>query len=69
MTTGEHVEAFRILTYPYSYGAPVCIYESSTVGHKHIVTFPTVFTKKLQVEILSENEPHTMKQISAHYLI
>ena len=69
METGEHVEAFRILAYPYSYGSPVCIYESSTIGHKHIATFPTVLTKKLKVEILSEDAPHTMKKISAHYLI
>lgn len=68
MTSGEHVEAFCIRMYPFSYGSPVCIYQSSTVGHKHIASFPAVFTKKIEVEILSEDAPHTMKNIAAHYL-
>ena len=69
MTEAEKIESFRILAYPYSYGRPVCIYQSSTVGHKHIATFPTVFTNRLRVEITGERAPHTMKNISAHYLI
>ena len=68
MTEGEKIESFRILSYPYSYGRPICIYQSTTVGHKHIATFPTVFTNKLRIEIDAETAPHTMKTVSAHYL-
>ncbi|MBO5221776.1 MAG: alpha-L-fucosidase [Clostridia bacterium] len=68
MTSGEHITSFRILIHPYSYGKPICIYQSSTVGHKHIATFPTAFTQKIEVEILSEDAPHKMKCISVYYL-
>ncbi len=46
----------------------ICVYQSTTVGHKHIATFPTVFTNKLRIGIDAEAAPHTMKTVSAHYL-
>lgn len=68
LAEGGAVESFRILADPYYYGRPICIYQSSTVGHKHIATFPTVFTNRLRIEITGERVPHSITKLSAHYL-
>ena len=67
MSSSEHVEKFHIRLYPGGYGDPIIVYDSSTVGHKHICTFPPFFTNKIEFVIEKENAPHTLKDFGAYY--
>lgn len=67
MTTGEKIEKFHIRIYPYTYGDPITVYESSTVGHKHICVFPDFYTNKIEIVIDEESGEHIMKDIGAYY--
>lgn len=67
MSSGEHIEKFRVQLYP-NYGDPIIVYESSTVGHKHICSFPPFYTDKIELIIEEENTPHTLKDFGAYYL-
>ncbi len=68
MSSAEHIEKFCIKLYPSGYGDPIVVYESSTVGHKHICTFPSFYTNKIEFIIEEENAPHTLKDFGAYYL-
>ncbi len=67
MSSSEHVEKFHIRLYPGGYSDPITVYESSTVGHKHICTFPPFFTNKIEFVIEEENAPHTLKDFGVYY--
>ncbi len=68
MDTGEqHIEKFSINIYP-NYGDPIRVYESTTVGHKHICTFPDFYTNKIDIIIEEESGAHAMKDFGAYYL-
>lgn len=67
LDSGEHIEKFRIYAYPSGYGKRVLVYEGYTIGHKHICSFPTVYTNRLDIVIEEENAPHTMKNIQVYY--
>lgn len=66
MSTAEHIEKFFIQIYP-NYGDPIQVYHSTTVGHKHICTFPDFYTDKIEIVIEEENGTHVMKDIGAYY--
>ena len=53
LTAREPVRRFTIHAYPFSYGAPVTVYEGRTIGHKAICAFPPFFTKKVEVVLES----------------
>ncbi len=68
MKSGGHIEAFSIYVYPYSYGERVLVYSGKTIGHKHICSFPTIRTKKIDIVIEEENSPHTIQSINLYYV-
>ena len=67
MSFGEHVEKFSICLYPFSYGKPIKVYESSTIGHKHICKIPTFRTERVDIVIEKETGPHKIKNIELFY--
>ena len=65
--TNQQVERFSIKVHPYIFGqGAITVYESSTIGHKHICKFPSFRTDKIEVVIEKENAPHTLKNITIH---
>ncbi len=66
MEYGECIEDFSIYAYPYSYGSPICIYRSKTVGHKHICRFYPIRTERVDIVIDNENAAHTIKEIKLY---
>ncbi len=67
MASSEHIEAFSVYAYPFSYGKPILMYQGTTVGHKHICKFPSIRTTKLDIVIEKENAPYTIKDINVYY--
>ena len=62
--TEDEIGSFGIYAHPYPYGAPICVYRGTTVGHKAICAFPTIRTGRLEIRADKE------KRLSAeaHYV-
>lgn len=63
----QHIERFHVRIYPNPISAPITVYESTTVGHKHICVFPEFYAHKVEVVIDEENGIHTIKDIDVYY--
>lgn len=66
LTEGGVIRRFRVAVHPYAYGRPIDVYESTTVGHKHICTFPPVRTKRVEVTIEDQTAPHTLTGLEVY---
>ena len=62
--TEDEIGSFGIYAHPHPYGAPICVYRGTTVGHKAICAFPTIRTGRLEIRADKE------KRLSAeaHYV-
>lgn len=61
------IQNYCIKAYPYSYGDPIVVYISNTIGHKAICQFPTILTKKLEVQVTG-NVPVNLNGFKAFYV-
>lgn len=63
---GQHITGFSVHLTLIS-GRELCIYRSSTVGHKRVCTFPAVKTAKITVHTEGETPENPLIRITAHY--
>lgn len=43
------IESFEIKAYPYCYGVPITVFRGTTIGHKAICPFPTIYTNHIEI--------------------
>lgn len=55
------IENFEIKAYPYCYGVPITVYRGTTIGHKAICPFPTIYTN--QIEIVFDKDKSVTAQL------
>lgn len=65
---GDKIDQFTVYVYPTHFGKPVIVYRGETVGHRHICSFPTVCTQKLEIIVEKERAPHSLDSIKVHYI-
>ena len=65
---GDKIDQFTVYVYPTHFGKPVIVYRGETVGHRHICSFPTVCTQKLEIVVEKERAPHSLESIKVHYI-
>ena len=68
LSNGGVIKKFSIKLYHVYHDDPLTVYESTTVGHKHICSFPAFFAKKVEITIEEESSPHKLNNIGAYYL-
>ncbi|MBQ8953530.1 MAG: hypothetical protein IJ048_05400 [Clostridia bacterium] len=68
LTEGEAVEAFSVYAnLPHYCGQKLCLYQGGTIGHKAIVTFPTVRTARITVEVTKSRGAARLRDLKAYY--
>ncbi len=67
MTSSASIDKYIVKAYPYTYGDPITVYQSNTIGHKAICQFPTIFTNKIEIEVLYEVDSN-ITEIFTYYV-
>ena len=68
LTEGEAVEEYAVYANLPAYsGMKLCLYRGQTSGHKAIVTFPTVRTARISVEVTKSNGQAALRDLKAYY--
>lgn len=68
LAEGEAVEEYAVYANLPAYsGMKLCLYRGQTIGHKAIVTFPTVRTARISVEVTKSNEQAALRDLKAYY--
>ncbi len=49
LTAAEYIHDYVIKIHPYSYGSPITVFQSNTIGHKAICPFPAVYTECVEI--------------------
>ncbi|MBO4299226.1 MAG: alpha-L-fucosidase [Clostridia bacterium] len=68
LSEGEAVEEFAVYaSLPAYCGQRLCLYRGATIGHKAIVTFPTMRTARITVEVTKSNGPAKLRDLKTYY--
>ena len=68
LAEGAAVEEYAVYANLPAYsGMKLCLYRGQTIGHKAIVTFPTVRTARISVEVTKSNEQAALRDLKAYY--
>lgn len=68
MEDAEKIEEFSVYANPYPHGKPVMMVSGSSVGHKRILCFPSIYTQKIDVVIQKESGPSKIDGLYAYYI-
>ena len=69
LTDGQSITSFRVYAHFPCYQAKrALVFEGSTVGHKLICRFPTVFTGKITVEITAHDGAYRLADMKAFFV-
>lgn len=66
LTNDSQIYEYKIKVYPFSYGDPVIVYQSNSIGHKAICQFPTILTKKIEIDVLCDGQSN-LTDIKTYY--
>ncbi len=63
LTEGEHVRRFRLKAAPTHATGTITVYEGQNIGHKAIVTFPTILARHLTLEVTASDGPFALRSV------
>ena len=68
LSQGESIEEFMVHVKSERIEEPICLYIGKAVGHKRIITFPTIAAKELIIEVVKSDKIFSLKQAEAFYI-